>query len=126
MDVTPTLLEFAGIPLTDGSFQGRAVEPLRGRSWVPYLKGRREYVYGPDDAIGTEVFGSRSLRQGDWKITDTGNGAWRLFDVARDPGETHDLAAEMPDRLKQLEAAWGSYARDVGVVAPPMAVLPQP
>ncbi|VCY56463.1 Arylsulfatase [Pseudomonas aeruginosa] len=126
MDVTPTLLEFAGIPLTDGSFQGRAVEPLRGRSWVPYLKGRREYVYGPDDAIGTEVFGSRSLRQGDWKITDTGNGTWRLFDVARDPGETHDLAAEMPDRLKQLEAAWGSYARDVGVVAPPMAVLPQP
>ncbi len=126
MDVTPTLLELAGIPLTDGRFQGRAVEPVRGRSWVPYLTGRREYVYGPDDAIGTEVFGSRSLRQGDWKITDTGNGAWRLFDVARDPGETHDLAAEMPDRLKQLEAAWGSYARDVGVVAPPMPVLPQP
>ena len=45
-----------------------------------------------------------------------GDGVWRLFNLAEDPGETRDLAGEHPQKLAQLQAAWDEYARDVGVV----------
>jgi len=36
--------------------------------------------------------------------------------VVDDPGETRDLPQEQPEKLKELQAAWDSYAKDVGVV----------
>jgi arylsulfatase len=69
--------------------------------------------------VGDELFGGRSLRQGDWKLVDLGDGSpWRLFDVAADPGETTDLSHREPARKAQLVAAWDAYARQVGVVLP--------
>ncbi|HEX7874897.1 MAG TPA: arylsulfatase, partial [Sphingobium sp.] len=120
-DVVPTLLDLAHVPQPNGVFQGRTVTPIRGKSWVPYLTGRAERVYASDDAIGTELFGSRAIRQGDWKITDIGDGSWRLFNIAQDPGETRDLALAEPERLKTLIGAWDAYAKDVGVILPTKA-----
>jgi arylsulfatase A-like enzyme len=117
-DVVPTFLELAGVPDHKGSFNGRAVEPIRGKSWVSYLNRSVDRVYGANDAVGTELFGSRAIRQGDWKITDTGTGAWQLFNIAQDPGETRDLASAEPARLAALTAEWDKYAQDVGVVIP--------
>ncbi len=117
-DVVPTFLDLAHLPQPRGQFQGHAVEPIRGRSWVPYLTGKAKYVYGPRDAYGVELFGSRALRQGDWKITDIGNGRWQLFDIARDPGETRDLSAAKPALFRRLQQAWDRYAAEVGVVRP--------
>ncbi|WP_253183210.1 arylsulfatase [Sphingobium phenoxybenzoativorans] len=117
-DVSPTFLELAGVADPKGSFQGRSVEPIRGKSWVSYLSGKADRVYAPNDSFGTELFGSRALRQGDWKITDIGDGKWRLFNIAEDPGETNDLSLEQPDRRKDLIAAWDVYAKDVGVIIP--------
>lgn len=117
-DVVPTFLDLAGLPKPNGTFQGRNVEPIRGKSWVPYLTGKADRVYGPNDPYGVELFGSRALRQGDWKITDTGNGEWKLFDLTADPGETRDLSPQQPARFQQLKDAWDRYAREVGVVLP--------
>lgn len=117
-DVVPTFLELAGVPDHQGSFQGRAVEPIRGKSWASWLAGKTERVYAPGDAVGTELFGSRALRQGDWKITDLGTGQWQLYNIADDPGETRDLSREHPERRAELIAQWQAYARDVGVVLP--------
>jgi arylsulfatase len=104
--------------VSGNQFQGRTVQPITGRTWVPWLTGKAERVYGPGDAVGEELFGSRFLRQGDWKITDIGDGTWRLFDLANDPGETRDLAAEQPGKLAALAAAWQGYAHDNGVILP--------
>ncbi|AZI37926.1 putative arylsulfatase [Caenibius tardaugens NBRC 16725] len=117
-DVVPTFLDLAGIPAPKGTFDGRKVEPIRGKSWVSYLKGKARYVYSPRDAYGVELFGSRALRQGDWKVTDIGDGQWKLFNIAKDPGETNDLSAQEPRRLAQLKNAWERYAQDVGVILP--------
>ncbi|BAK65736.1 arylsulfatase [Sphingobium sp. SYK-6] len=117
-DIAPTFLDLAGIARDGTSFAGRAVRPITGKSWAPFLAGKADRVYGVEEAIGTELFGSRAIRQGDWKITDPGDGKWRLFNLAEDPGETQDLSLAEPERFTLLLAAWDSYAERVGVILP--------
>jgi len=117
-DVAPTFLDLAGIPANLTRFGNREVKPITGKSWLGYLRGNSDAVYGPQDAFGTELFGSRAIRQGDWKITDIGDGQWRLFNLAQDPGETNDLSLDAPDQLKSLTSAWEDYAKRVGVILP--------
>lgn len=100
------------------TFAGRAVKPITGKSWLAYLGAKSDAVYAATEPFGTELFGSRAIRQGDWKITDIGDGTWRLFNVAEDPGETRDLSLTEPERLTALIAAWQDYATRVGVVLP--------
>ena len=117
MDIVPTLVEAAGGDWRGSQYAGRAVQPVRGLSWLPYLTGAAERIHAPEEAVGSELFGRRAIRQGDWKAVHLGD-RWRLFDLANDPGETRDLAAAEPERLRQLTAAWDIYGKDVGVVMP--------
>ncbi|KIU27658.1 arylsulfatase [Sphingomonas melonis] len=117
MDVVPTLVEAAGGEWRGTRYAGRAVQPVRGASWRPYLNGTAERVHAPNEAIGSELFGRRAIRQGDWKAVNLGD-AWRLFNIADDPGETNDLATREPARLKTLGAAWDAYGKDTGVIMP--------
>lgn len=118
MDVVPTFLELAHVNDPPETVVGRAVKPIRGLSWAGWLEGRATEVYGADVPVGGELFGGRALRQGDWKITDIGDGKWRLFNIAADPGETQDLSGHEPARLAELKRAWNDYASQVGVVLP--------
>lgn len=118
-DITPTVLELAGVTEGDSTPAGLApLRPITGRSWAAWLRGEAAQVRGPEDALGTELFGSRALRQGDWKITDIGDGRWRLFHLAEDPGETRDLAAANPAKLADLAQRWEAYAKANNVVIP--------
>ncbi|KAI0475071.1 alkaline-phosphatase-like protein [Xylariaceae sp. FL0804] len=136
MDVVPTILEMAGVthPTASSSsssspphlYRGRAVAPLLGRSMATFLSSRggagagAATIHPADYAVGFEVCGSGALRRGDMKITfvprPRGPQRWELFDVARDPGETRDLAAERPEVLEELLALWERYKADAGVV----------
>lgn len=117
-DIAPTLVELGGGNTRATNVAGRAVRPITGRSWAAWLQNPGVRVYGANDGVGGELFGSRAWRQGDWKLTDIGDGVWRLFNLARDPGETRDLSLAEPARRETLAAAWDRYARDVGIVAP--------
>jgi arylsulfatase len=120
-DFMPTLLEVAGTsyPKTN---DGRELPPLRGKSWVKMLAGEAESPRTDQDYLGWEIFGNRAVRQGDWKlrweIKPYGKSDWELFNLATDPGERKDLAAERPDKVKALLALWDSYARTNHVVLP--------
>jgi arylsulfatase len=116
MDVAPTILEIAGIEAPTGTFQGREVVPMSGRSFWGRALGDPEPVYGADDAIGSELHGHRALVRGDWKILmPASTGVWELFNLANDPGETNDLARQEPELLAELSAAWERFADDTGV-----------
>jgi arylsulfatase A-like enzyme len=117
-DVAPTLLELAGLDPAEGNVAGKAVRPITGRSWLAWLRDPKAQVYADTDGFGSELFGSRAYRQGDWKITDVGDGVWRLFNVARDPGETRDLSLLEPARRDALVETWLRYSLKVGVIAP--------
>lgn len=124
-DIVPTVLDIARVRVAPGGFAGRTVQPIDGLSWANLL-ARGGAVYPASKPVGTELFGSRSLRQGDWKITDISDGTWHLFNVARDPGETRDLSTAEPARKAALVKAWDAYAREVGVVMPDPPFHPNP
>jgi arylsulfatase len=66
------------------------------------------------------LFGRRAIRQGDWKAlylpAPYGPGTWQLYDLSRDPGEVHDLAASRPEKLADLLELWDRYVEDNGVI----------
>jgi len=121
-DVAPTLLELAGVSHPAPTHEGRSIAPLEGRSLVRFLRGEAESVHGGDFTMGYELFGRRALRKGDWKIVwlypPYGPGHFELYDLARDPTESNDLASAHPAKLDELVRAWDDYAAKNGVILP--------
>jgi arylsulfatase A-like enzyme len=117
-DVTPTILDFAGVAVTaaEGSV------PINGRSLRPVLEGA-ERTHPQDAGIGIEVAGNAALYKGDHKIMKNGGAhgddAWRLYNLALDPGETKDRSSEDPSRLKDMIAAYQAYTEQMGVLPMP-------
>lgn len=120
MDVAPTLLEIAGAAHPGTSFEGRPVVPMMGKSMIPVLSAKANDVHGPDHVTGWELQGRKALRKGDWKIvfanTPWGKGRWELFDLSKDRGEANDLAAQNPEKVKELVAAYEEYAKRTGTI----------
>jgi len=125
-DLMPTLLEIAGTTYPK-AVNGRDLPPLMGKSWGPVLAGQAESPRTDRDYLAWEIFGNRALRQGDWKIRweykSFGKADWELFNLASDPAERKDLAAEHPDRLRAMLALWDEYARANNVVLPNRSVF---
>jgi arylsulfatase len=96
--------------------------PLTGKSWGPLLSGQVDSVRNDQDYLAWQIFGNRAVRQGDWKVRwqyrPYGKGDWELFNVAKDPSERHDLAAQNPEKLKALLAVWDGYAKANNVIIP--------
>ncbi|MYB51829.1 MAG: arylsulfatase [Acidobacteriia bacterium] len=98
---------------------GRRIVPLEGKSLRPILEtGTRE----AHEALYWEHQGNRAIRQGRWKLValrDRNPQAakpWELYDIAEDRSEQHDLAADMPERVAAMEAAWLEWGEKVGWV----------
>jgi arylsulfatase A-like enzyme len=120
-DIMPTLLEIAGAsyPASQG---GTELPALIGKSWTRVLAGQAESPRTENDYIAWELFGNHALRQGDWKIRweyqSLGKGEWELFNLATDPSELKDLAAENPEKVRALVALWDDYVRANNVILP--------
>ena len=120
MDIAPTLLELAGVKHPAPIYQGRPVVSMRGKSLVPWLTGKDATIHDPDAPHGWELCGRAAIRKGRWKADfipfPKGNSAWQLYDLAKDPGETDDMAQQEPEILEELLGEWERYCEEVGVV----------
>jgi arylsulfatase A-like enzyme len=99
LDVQPTVLAAAGV----------AIKPewkFDGVNLLPYLIGEKKDA--PHEALFWRFGRQRAVRQGDWKLTDTGDGA-KLFNLTKDIGEKSDLASTEADKLKRLEAEYTAW-----------------
>jgi arylsulfatase len=121
-DIMPTLLEVAGATYPGKTSGGHELPPLIGKSWKPMLAGQVDSPRAAQDYLGWEVFGNRAVRKGDWKLRwqykPFGKGEWELFNLANDPAERIDLAAERPDKLKEMLATWNDYVQANNVILP--------
>ena len=103
LDVYPTALVAAGAK-PDASWQ------LDGVDLLPFLTGANAarphqtlyWRYGPQWAV----------RHGDHKLVVSrgGSGQPELYDLAADIGETKDLAAAQPAKVKELQALWDKWS----------------
>ncbi len=127
VDFYPTLLEILGLkPAADQRFDGISI--------VPALKGQplqREaiFTYFPHDPRVPEWLPPAvSVLCGDWKLIrifyggESGAHRWKLFNIATDLGEKSDLAAQEPQRVKELDARIEAFLKDTQAVLP----LPNP
>jgi arylsulfatase A-like enzyme len=116
LDVVPTVLAAAGASV-DPSWQ------LDGVNLLPHLSGQ---VKEPPHTTLYWRFGEQwAIRHGDWKlvVANGGSGQPELYDLANDIGESKNLAAEMPDKVKELQVLWDAWNADQ---APPSAPKERP
>ncbi|MCY4426604.1 MAG: arylsulfatase [Halieaceae bacterium] len=120
-DVLPTLLELTGV---DAGGDTQADDETAGISWADLIGEHADTVNVAQRILAWELFFRRGVRIGDWKAvyasmsprfrSDPGTGAagvkWRLYNLADDAGEQHDLADKHPQVLEKLIAAWDRYA----------------
>ena len=115
VDLMPTLLELAHGEYPR-EFNGHAILPAEGRSLVPILEGKE---WPESRELSWYLFGNRAVRDGKWKLTwGVTRAKWELFDLEADRTETHDLAAEQPDRVAQMAATWTQWAKTVELKLP--------
>lgn len=113
-DVYPTLLEWAGV--ADGiERHGRPLLPVDGSSFAPTLAdGDAAHARGGQYQ---EMLGHRAYREGDWEIvsrhvrtTPYDVTEFELYDLAADPTQTTDLAADLPEVVADLADRWEDAA----------------
>ena len=118
-DIAPTLLDWIDAGET-GDADSKA---MTGRSLMPVLSGEAKSAYGKDEVRAVEVSGNSALYKGDYKITRSvppvGDGVWRLFNLAVDPGETTDLSTTEPAILADMLGEFDAYSKRVGVLEMP-------
>jgi arylsulfatase A-like enzyme len=121
MDLLPTFLALAGAQHPGTMYRGREVLPVRGVSLLPVLYGQAAAAHRADTVHGWELFGQRSVRQGDWKLVwdfarPPAERRWVLFNLANDATEQHDLSASHPAEFATMQRAWDRYQQETGVV----------
>lgn len=106
IDIMPTLCELAGVPYPR-EFQGETIQPMEGRSLLPTLQGRPRVGH---DYLFWEHRGHRAVRAGRWKLVGCSATPWELYDMEADRSELKDMAAEMPDKVRDLADRYAQWA----------------
>lgn len=108
-DLFPTFLEMAGISYPP-EYKGRKTLPLDGQSLMPVFKGKQRTTSEHLISGHTEKF--RMYRNGDWKIVRENGEAWELYDLKKDKTEMNDLAANQPEKLKEMVMRYENYQKE--------------
>ncbi len=121
-DLPMTILDYAGIAHPGNQFGDRKIVPPSGISMRKYLEGDVPSPRTADDWYAFELFGNSYVVQGDWKAIRVrpgmfGDGAWHLYDIRNDPGETMPLQSSEPERLARMIALYDAYAKQGGIVS---------
>jgi arylsulfatase A-like enzyme len=113
LDATATALAVAGV-------ESKPAWQLDGVNLIPFLTERTSTP--PHEALYWRFGNQMAIRAGDFKLVrydlnaDTLTGGRkqkvtppRLYNLAEDIGESKDLAATMPERVKDLQARWDAW-----------------
>lgn len=107
-----------GAPIPRASKAAAAEDSSRGLDGVnllPFITGQLDG--SPHENLFWRAGGSYAVRSGHWKLLHLPQqGGTMLFDLHEDLSEANNLAAKHPEKLKELQSAFASWAE--GVQAP--------
>jgi len=127
IDITPTILEATGITAPE-TLNGIAQRPMDGVSMVYTWDKANAGAASRRSTQYFEMLGNRAIYNDGWIAATTPatipwemNTAtppdvitgynWELYHLAKDPTQSTDLAARMPDKLKQLQDIFYAEAK---------------
>ena len=113
IDLLPTFAALTGTKIPDDRI-------IDGVNQLDFILGksktaRTSYIYNPGSAsVQTRILQGNAIREGDWKLIsplkvglfleDGGTGDWELYNLKEDIGESNNLVAKYPKKLKYLKA----------------------
>lgn len=126
IDIAPTILEVAGIAQPE-TIDGIRQRPMDGVSMAYAFEKANENAPSTRKTQYFEMLGNRAIYDDGWVAATTPatlpwelstkappdvitGYAWELYNVAEDPSQFNDLAAAMPDKLKEMQALFYSEA----------------
>jgi arylsulfatase A-like enzyme len=141
IDIVPTILEAAGIQ-APVMVNGIAQRPIEGVSMLYTFDKSNAGAPSTRPTQYFEMFGNRAIYHDGWiaattppappwllgtaKLPDVVNGyKWELYNIAEDYSENNDLAAKMPDKLRDLQELFFVEATKYNVFPLDNSVLPR-
>ncbi len=118
IDIVPTILEATGIQAPE-LVNGIKQKPIEGVSMAYSFDKANADEPTKHDTQYFEMVGNRAIYHDGWvaattppqppwmlgaKMPDLDDYHWELYNVAKDYSENNDLAAQMPDKLKEMQA----------------------
>src|SRR4029079_12789488 len=132
IDIVPTILEAAGIPQPD-TINGITQSPIEGVSMTYTWDRANATAKTRHTTQYSEMLGNRAIYNDGWVAATTPatlpwelstktppdvitGYSWELYNVDEDPTQFNDLAAKMPDKLKQMQELFYSEAKKYNVL----------
>jgi len=124
IDLMPTITNLTGAKYPE-LFKGNKIPQQEGKDLLELLN-KKEIQ---SRTLYWEHEGNRAIRQGKWKLVSEfpgtwssvrkyeNEGHWELYDMKKDRTEQNNLAADFPEKLKELESLWNNWADRIGVVS---------
>jgi arylsulfatase len=126
IDIVPTILEATGIKAPD-TVDGITQKPIEGVSMAYTFDKANAKAPSKRDTQYFEMAGNRAIYHDGWvaattpfappwdlatgKLPDVTNGyKWELYNITEDYSQNNDLAAKMPDKLKEMQALFQTQA----------------
>ena len=141
IDMVPTVLDALGVE-APAAIRGVEQSPIEGASFAHTFDAADAATKHPTQYF--EMFGHRSLYHDGWRavcpwpapnfteaarlgrtlgdpitpevLEQLDREGWELYDIGHDPTESRDVAAEHPDRLRDLIALWWEEAEKYKVL----------
>jgi len=133
VDLLPTIAELCGVANPETlPLDGRSLVPLlthRGGDWpdrtiFARTAGWRSVLSFTEPAVRDLHTIGKTVRTQRWRAVDDGEG-WQLYDMWNDPSQERNIAADFPDRVASLAAAYDRWFADVTktpIIRPPIPV----
>jgi arylsulfatase len=130
IDIVPTILEATGIRAPD-LVDGIKQNPIEGVSMAYTFDSANANVASSRKTQYFELISNRGIYNDGWyanttppvapwilnaKYPDVSEYKWELYNLAEDYSQNNDLAAKMPDKLKQMQALFAQEAAKYGVL----------
>ena len=130
IDIVPTILEATGIKAPQ-QVDGIVQKPIEGVSMAYTFDAANANAASTRKTQYFEMAGNRGIYSDGWyanthppvppwqlnaKFPDVNDYRWELYNLMEDYSQNDDLAAKMPDKLKQMQALFRQEAEKYGVL----------